>query len=205
MVRDNLISSFVFYPLLAVLVANCAVPHLPVATDTPTPYKAIATEAIATEPVPTKLAVSAATLIEASHTPVATGSPTPFAAAVNRPVRTKVAGSANTLIEYWRTGGFAGLDDHLIINQDGSAILNRAGVTERFTLDEESLDQLQQLFSGIDFSSMGQNARPPSKGADLFEYSLYYQGYEIRVVDTAIPQALQPIIRKLNEIVEIGE
>ena len=43
---------------------------------------------------------------------------------------------------------------------------------------------------------------PHQGGSDLFQYELTFQGRTVRAVDTAVPDALQPAIELLNQVVE---
>src|SRR5512135_1368435 len=103
------------------------------------------------------------------------------------------------LIDYRRTGGLAGFNDHLTINMDGSAVLQRRNNQVQFTLDQGTLNRLEILFNNASFSKLKKNYSPAQPGADLFEYTLTYRGYTVQMMDTAIPEELQPILQSLNQ------
>jgi hypothetical protein len=112
--------------------------------------------------------------------------------------------SQDVSIEYRRTGGFAGFDDHLVIYTDGSAVLTRQDQQSEFSIAPESMQQLQDLFSQADFGDLRREYLPERQTADVFEYVISYQGKSVRTKDTAIPSELVPLIQALNEIVDSG-
>ncbi len=113
------------------------------------------------------------------------------------------ASSPETLIEYRRSGGFIGLDDHLVIKENGEAILTRRR-SERyeFSLDSDTIDHLQALFEEAGFSQLHEEYLPSHPGADLFEYVVTYKGHTVRAMDFAVPPSLQAILEALNQIIE---
>ena len=112
--------------------------------------------------------------------------------------------SSGTLIEYRRSGGFAGLDDCLVINVNGETTLSRKAEHCEFALDSDTMKHLQTLFDNADFSKLRREYLPPRQGSDLFEYVVTYKGHTVRTMDTAVPESLQPILESLNQIVENG-
>jgi len=112
------------------------------------------------------------------------------------------ASPSDTLIEYRRSGGFAGLDDHLVIKKSGEATLTRKSASYKFTLDEETLNHLQSLFEEAEFSQLRKRHLPSRQGSDLFEYVVTYKGHTVRTMDGAVPPSLQLILETLNQIVE---
>jgi hypothetical protein len=114
---------------------------------------------------------------------------------------TKVS-SVETLIEYRRRGGFVGLDDRLVIMENGEAILTRGSEHFEFTLDSDTINRLRTLFEEARFSQLRKEYLPSRAGADLFEYVMTYRGHSVRTMDGAVPSSLQPILEALNQIVE---
>lgn len=112
--------------------------------------------------------------------------------------------ASGILIEYRRTGGFAGLDDHLVINMNGQATLSRKVEHYEFVLDRDTMNQLQTLLDNAEFSKLRREYLPPRKGSDFFEYMITYKGHTVRAIDTAVPEALWPILELLNQIIESG-
>jgi hypothetical protein len=112
------------------------------------------------------------------------------------------ASSTGMLVEYHRSGGFAGLDDHLVIMEDGESILTRKSERYEFSLDRDTVAGLQSLFKDAAFSQLGTESLPSRQGADLFEYVVTYEGHTVRTMDGAVPPSLQPILEALDQIVE---
>jgi len=112
------------------------------------------------------------------------------------------ASSAETLIEYRRSGGFAGLDDYLVVKKSGEAILTRKSERYAFTLDRDVVNGLQTFFEDAEFSQLRKEYLPTRQGSDLFEYVVTYEGHTVRTLDGAVPPSLQPILEALNQIVE---
>lgn len=112
------------------------------------------------------------------------------------------ASSSETLIEYRRSGGFAGWDDHLVVEKNGEAILTRKSERYEFTLDSDTINHLQTLFEEAKFSQLRKEYLPSRQGSDLFEYVVIYKGHTVRTMDGAVPPSLQPILEALNQIVE---
>lgn len=112
------------------------------------------------------------------------------------------ASSSETLIEYRRSGGFAGWDDHLVVEKDGETVLTRKSERSEFTLNSDTINRLQTLFEEADFSQLHKEYLPSRQGSDLFEYVVTYKGHTVRTMDGAVPPSLQPILEALNQIVE---
>jgi hypothetical protein len=112
--------------------------------------------------------------------------------------------SRETIVEYRRTGGFAGLDDHLVVRADGEATLDRRGERYEFELDSETMDRLLTTLDNAEISQLDGEYLSSQKGGDLFEYVVTYQGYTVRTGDTAVPESLWPALELLNRIVENG-
>lgn len=107
----------------------------------------------------------------------------------------------DVLIEYRRSGGFAGLDDHLTIMTDGKALLIRNDQQYESMLDPERLQQLQQVLEDARFSTLEPVYLPQRQGADLIFYEIRYAGQRVRTADTAVPDVLQPVLDLLDETI----
>ncbi|MBC8255556.1 MAG: hypothetical protein H8E35_16210 [Ardenticatenia bacterium] len=110
--------------------------------------------------------------------------------------------SSETLIEYRRSGGFAGLDDGLVIKGNGEATLTRKSERYEFTLDSDTISRLQTIFEEAEFSQLRKEYPPSRQGSDLFEYVVTYKGHTVRTMDGSVPPSLQHILEALNQIVE---
>jgi hypothetical protein len=110
--------------------------------------------------------------------------------------------SASVFLEYQRSGGFAGLDDRLLITPNGNATLTRHSQRTEFVVTRAALDQLQTLLEQAGFARLSGEYLPARTGADLLEYMISYQGHTVRTKDTAVPEALQPVLEALNRVIE---
>ena len=59
----------------------------------------------------------------------------------------------DSLVEYWRSGGFAGLDDHLVVSDRGYVAVTRHNKTIEYDLSPEELGKTVLLLESVDFAS----------------------------------------------------
>ncbi len=112
----------------------------------------------------------------------------------------------SVLVSYQRTGGFAGLRDQLTIYSNGYCELQRKGLEREFTLQPGQLAHLKELMEEANFLGLKAQYLPTNAGADFFEYVLSYQAEEgkmhtVRTINGAVPDALQPILKELNQLI----
>ncbi len=121
---------------------------------------------------------------------------------------TGCAGSASqesaSLIDYHRSGGIRGTDDHLVIKNDGAATLTRNGSTATISIDAGVLSQLQNRLQAAGFGDLSSKYDSSAGGADMYQYVITYQGHTVRAKDASLPQALYPVIELLDRILEGG-
>jgi hypothetical protein len=111
------------------------------------------------------------------------------------------------MLEYRRSGGIAGWNDHLVIYTDGQATLERkGGQSETFVLDPETLDTLRKLMADSRFFEMKPSYLPQRTIPDAFRYVVTYQDgnrrHTVETSDGAVPPELAPIISQLNRIID---
>ena len=111
------------------------------------------------------------------------------------------SGGEEPLVEFWRTGGFAGMDDHLVIYPDGSVSLTRKDYTAGFTLTENELETLSLLFEESGFMNLALQYQAPPGSADLFIYQIRWQDKTVLAEDTVVPDSLRPLIDELTRLV----
>jgi len=111
------------------------------------------------------------------------------------------------LLRYKRYGGIAGLDDELAIYTNGRCELRRKDVEWEFTIQPSQLAHLKELMEEANFLDLKVPDLPPP-GADLIKYDILYIPREgqgkvnsVRVWTTAIPDALQPILNELDQLI----
>jgi hypothetical protein len=105
------------------------------------------------------------------------------------------------LIDYHRTGGIAGFDDHLVVFENGEAVISTRQSSGTFVLDSGSLKEIKDLLDQVQFTTLNASYPAPSTGADYFSYEITYNGHTVITEDTGVPDRLVPVIRELNEIV----
>ena len=149
-------------------------------TQVATPSQAQAT------PTPSQ----AATPGTATPTKATTGSTTPST-------------GSDVLLEYSRTGGFAGMNDHVIIYTNGKAVYTGRNKTPvEFTVDQSTLNQLTDLLAKAQFTQLANEYLPKGTVNDAFTYVITYKGHSVRTQDTATPEILQPVITALDKLIQ---
>lgn len=110
--------------------------------------------------------------------------------------------SARAFIEYRRTGGFAGVDDHLVIDAVGRAAVHRNSEPCEFDLDTNMMNQLRTLLEDVSLSELPSESKGARRGADFSEYTITYRSHTVRTVDGFVPESLWPILETLNQVIE---
>jgi hypothetical protein len=105
------------------------------------------------------------------------------------------------LVDYSRTGGIGGFDDHLVIFENGAAVYSGQRGRGAFIVSPNTMDNLKDSFYSIGFTRMNASYPAPSPGADYFTYTITYHNYTVMAEDTGVPLALQPAINNLNDII----
>lgn len=105
------------------------------------------------------------------------------------------------LLDYHRTGGFAGIDDHLIIFNNGAGVISTRSATREFQLNDSETEHLQRIFEDAGFDRLEEEYLPGPGSADLMKYRIMFQNRTVVTEDTAIPFPLQSVIRELNAVV----
>jgi hypothetical protein len=108
------------------------------------------------------------------------------------------------LVDYYRTGGIAGIQDRLVIFDNGVGIVSSRTENHEVELNQTDIDRIIQLFDQGRFSMLEGNYSGRHGGADLIKYTISYHGKTVSAEDTAIPPSLQPIIDELNRILRMS-
>jgi len=113
---------------------------------------------------------------------------------------------SSVLVVYQRSGGLAGLRDYLTIYSNGYCELQRKGVELEFTLQPSEVTHLKNLMEEANFIGLKDSYLPTNTGADFFEYVVSYQPgtgkmHTVRAISGAVPDALQPILKELNQVI----
>jgi hypothetical protein len=105
------------------------------------------------------------------------------------------------VVDYYRTGGIAGADDHLVIFENGAVVYSGRSCRGAYFINGSSLAGLKDLFRSTDFAGMNESYPAPKPGADYYQYAITYRNHTVRAEDTGVPPVLQTIIQRLNEII----
>ena len=104
-------------------------------------------------------------------------------------------------VDYQRTGGVAGVDDRLVIFDNGVTLVKSRTATREILLNQSDLEQISAVFDAGQFAMLEGNYTSRRGGADLLQYSIRYQGKTVITEDTAIPPSLEPVIREMDHII----
>ena len=123
------------------------------------------------------------------------GSPRSFAVGLALAGPAAGDASARTLIEADRTGGFAGVDDHLVVRVGGAGTYTGRDGRHR-PLRPAATREVRRVLRGSDFASLRGSYRPRGGVADAFEYRISYRGRTVVYVDGAenVPDRLSRIL-----------
>jgi hypothetical protein len=106
------------------------------------------------------------------------------------------------LVDYHRTGGTAGLNDHLVIFDNGVAAISGRSTSTEIYLNTTDIAFVSVLFNASQFSQLQTNYPAPRKSANLITYTISYQGKTVTAEDTDVPPSLETIIEELNRILQ---
>ncbi|MDD1681460.1 MAG: hypothetical protein LUQ35_07605 [Methanoregula sp.] len=107
-------------------------------------------------------------------------------------------------VDYQRSGGIAGMNDRLVIFDNGVALVSSRSTSREIQLNKSDLEQVSKVFTTARFMELEGNYTSLRGGADFMQYSIRYRGKTVNTEDTAIPPALEPVIEDLNNILSTG-
>lgn len=108
------------------------------------------------------------------------------------------------VLSYHRTGGIAGVDDRLVVFDNGRAVLSTRTASHEFPVGSVELARIVRLFESADFMTLQGNYTSRHTGADLMRYSVTYFNKTVITEDSVVPDSLQPVITELNTIISTG-
>jgi hypothetical protein len=114
---------------------------------------------------------------------------------VSRPIPPAV------FVDYQRTGGIAGLNDRLVIFDNGVAVISRKTVNTEIALNKSDLERITGIFDEAQFSMLQGNYTARHGTADYFRYTISYHSKTVNAEDSAIHPSLQPVIDEMNRII----
>jgi hypothetical protein len=125
-----------------------------------------------------------------------------FAGCMNEPQEPSTPEAPpSILVDYVRTGGIAGVSDHLVIFENGQGIYSTWNGSGEFELTPPQVDQLRDVFSISGFESLNGTYPAPTPGADYFTYRITYENQTVITQTTGVPDQLMPVIAYLDQIV----
>ena len=107
-------------------------------------------------------------------------------------------------VDYQRTGGIAGVNDRLVIFDNGVALVQSRTTSREIRLNKSDLERVSTIVDKAQFAMFEGNYTSPRGGADLMQYSINYRGSTVNTEDTAVPPALEPVIEEMNRILDAG-
>jgi hypothetical protein len=108
-------------------------------------------------------------------------------------------------VDYQRSGGIAGLDDRLVIFDNGVAVISRKTVSKEIALNKSDLERITGIFNEAQFSMLQGNYTTRHGTADYFRYTISYHSKTVNAEDSAIHPSLQPVIDEMNRIVNMAD
>jgi len=110
----------------------------------------------------------------------------------------------SVLVDFYRTGGITGLEDRLVIFDNGVAIVSGRTGNYEIELNQTDIDRIILLFDQGRFLTLQGNYSGRHGSADLIRYTISYQNKTVSAEDTAVPASIQPVIDELNRIITIS-
>lgn len=107
-------------------------------------------------------------------------------------------------VDYQRTGGIAGVNDRLVIFDNGVMLVQSRTTSREILLNESDLEQISAVFDAAEFPMLEGNYTSLRGGADLLQYSISYRGKTVNTEDTAVPLPLEPVIKEMDRILNAG-
>lgn len=108
------------------------------------------------------------------------------------------------VLNFHRTGGIAGVDDRLVVFNNGMAVLSTKPTGRNFQLSDQELSRIVRLFESAEFYSLEGNYTTRHSGADLMRYRITYYNKTVIADDSTAPASLHPVIDELNTIINTG-
>jgi hypothetical protein len=105
------------------------------------------------------------------------------------------------MLDYHRSGGIAGLDDRLVIFDNGVAVFSSRTSNRELSLNQTDLDQIAALFTESQYSMLQGNYTSRDGGADFIHYTITYRGKTVNTEDSAVPPSLQLILDEMNRLI----
>jgi hypothetical protein len=102
-------------------------------------------------------------------------------------------------------GGIAGLNDRLVLFDNGEAIISSGIVTKEILLNQTDMDKITTVFTTAQFSMLEGNYTGRRGSSDLIHYTISFHNKIVNTEDSVTPPQLLPVIDELNRILRTGE
>ncbi len=109
------------------------------------------------------------------------------------------------LVDYQRTGGFAGFDDRIVVFDNGVALVSTKTAITEITLSQEDLGRIRELFAAANFNELEARYTSARVSADLLQYSITYEGKTVQTEDTVIPPQVLPVIEEMDRLIALQQ
>ncbi len=113
---------------------------------------------------------------------------------------------SDRLLEFRRTGGRAGNDDHLVVDGDGRAMLRTPTGTRQFELGPGMVEELPRQLEMAGFDALAEDLRRPPDAdepqPDVVEYAITAGGHTVRALGSALPPELVEVVGMLNVVLQ---
>jgi hypothetical protein len=122
------------------------------------------------------------------------------------PVSQAETSNGDAIVDYKRTGGLAGFNDHLTVYANGTTFVTTKNRENQYVLTSKEMNDLIALFETSGFNSLNQAdlAMYKVSGNDFFMYSIEFRGQKIEAIEYAFPESIGPVIERLNNLVLQG-
>lgn len=104
------------------------------------------------------------------------------------------------VVDYHRSGGIAGLDDRLVIFDNGVAVISEKSASTEIYLNATDMALISALFNQSDYPQLQSNYSAPRGSSDVITYTISYHGKTVTTAETATPPLLKVVIDELNRI-----
>lgn len=106
--------------------------------------------------------------------------------------------ASRVLVDYHLSGGLIGRNDHLMVLNNGRAVLSSSsGTTTHFRLNAEIFEQIKDELR----RSYWPEDDPEAVAADAFVISIAYDGHRGSFVEPEVPQSIRSVSTLLNGVI----
>ena len=110
------------------------------------------------------------------------------------------AATLKQALSYARTGGIAGVSDHLSVQTDGHAKVTTRKGAKSFTLSKAESKALSGAVSAADLTH--HKVVSGLDAPDAFNYVLHYGAHKLAFNDANMPRELRKLVAELNKLVQ---